>query len=99
MAEKTETDVQAQLTALADNIAQLTGLVRDLTQGKTSATGEDLAGKLGEFAAASHDLGDKAREAMRDEVAAIERQIVEKPLQSALIAFVAGLVLGAILRR
>jgi ElaB/YqjD/DUF883 family membrane-anchored ribosome-binding protein len=93
MAEKTEAgEIQAQIRTLGDEIARLAALVKDLAQSRAGTLGDELA-------AASQEIGEKARAAMRDEVAAIEKQIVEKPLQSTLIALVAGLVLGAILRR
>lgn len=91
--------VQDEVKEVTDEVAALADLLKDLA----ASTGEDLRGaaseKLQEIARRSQALADKARSRTETEIASLERKIAEKPLQSALIAFVIGLLLGAVTRR
>jgi ElaB/YqjD/DUF883 family membrane-anchored ribosome-binding protein len=92
-------EVQAQFKDVADEIVTLAGMMKDLA----SSSGDELRGaageRLAEIARRSQDLADKAKSKAKSEIATLEQAITEKPLQSALIALLVGLLLGAILRR
>ncbi len=91
--------VHEQVSDVADEVVALAAMMKDLA----ASTGEDMRGaageKLAEIARRSQALADRARSRTQSEIAALEHAITEKPLQSALIALVVGLVLGALLRR
>ena len=91
--------VQEQVSDVADEVVALAAMMKDLA----TTTGADLHGaageKLAEIARRSQSLADRAKTKTQSEIAALEKAITEKPVQSALIALVVGLVLGALLRR
>lgn len=91
--------VQEQVSDVADEVVALAAMMKDLA----ATTGEDLRGaageKLAEIARRSQALADRAKSKTHSEIAALEHAITEKPVQSALIALVVGLLLGALLRR
>jgi ElaB/YqjD/DUF883 family membrane-anchored ribosome-binding protein len=95
---KTEA-IQEQISDVTDEVAALAAMMKDLA----ASTGEDLKGaageKLAEIARRSQVLADRAKAKTKSEIATLEQAITDKPLQSALIALIAGLVLGALLRR
>jgi ElaB/YqjD/DUF883 family membrane-anchored ribosome-binding protein len=95
---KTEA-IQDQVSDVTDEVAALAAMMKDLA----TSTGEDLRGaageKLAEIARRSQALADRAKTKTQSEIASLEKAITEKPVQSALIALVVGLVLGALLRR
>jgi ElaB/YqjD/DUF883 family membrane-anchored ribosome-binding protein len=91
--------VQDQVSDVTDEVVALAAMMKDLA----ATTGDDLRGaagdKLAEIARRSQALADKAKSKTQSEIASLEKAITEKPVQSALIALVVGLVLGALLRR
>lgn len=91
--------VQDQVSDVADEVVALAAMMKDLA----ASTGEDLRGaageKLDEIARRSQALADKAKSKTQSEIASLEKSITEKPVQSALVALVVGLILGALLRR
>jgi ElaB/YqjD/DUF883 family membrane-anchored ribosome-binding protein len=95
---KTEA-IQDQVSDVTGEVAALAVMMKDLAV----STGEDLRGaageKLAEIARRSQALADRAKSKTQSEIASLEKAITEKPVQSALIALVVGLVLGALLRR
>jgi ElaB/YqjD/DUF883 family membrane-anchored ribosome-binding protein len=95
---KTEA-IQDQVSDVTDEVAALAAMLKDLA----ASTGEDLRGaageKLAEISRRSQALADRAKAKAQSEIASLEKAITEKPVQSALIALVVGLVLGALLRR
>jgi ElaB/YqjD/DUF883 family membrane-anchored ribosome-binding protein len=92
-------EVKDQAKDVADEVAALAVMLRDVAAG----AGEDLrdagAEKLAEIARRSQALVDRVKSTTQSEIASLEQSIAERPLQSALIALVIGVVLGALLRR
>lgn len=92
-------DVQDQLREVTDEVTALAEMLKDIA----ATAGDDLRGAAGErleeVARRSQALVEKAKTKTQSELAAIEEKISEKPVQSALIAFVIGLLLGSLTRR
>ena len=84
---------------MTDEVAALAEMLKDIA----ASTGEDLRGaateRLEEVARRSQALAERAKAKTRSELASIEQAISEKPVQSALIAFAVGLLLGLLTRR
>ena len=92
-------DVKAQIKTISDDVAALSALVREIAASSASDAAETLKGKADDMAGQAREMKDKASRRAREEIGALEQQIVDKPLQSALIAFVIGAVIGALTRR
>jgi ElaB/YqjD/DUF883 family membrane-anchored ribosome-binding protein len=92
-------DVQGQVKEVTDEVAALAEMLKEIA----ADTGEQLQGaageKLEEIARRSQALAEKAKSRTKSEIASLEQKITEKPLQSALIAFAIGLLLGVLTRR
>ena len=92
-------DVQDQIKEVTDEVAALAGMLKDIAV----TAGGDLRGaaseRLEEVARRSQALADRAKSTARSELASIEQKITEKPVQSALVAFAVGLLLGLLTRR
>jgi ElaB/YqjD/DUF883 family membrane-anchored ribosome-binding protein len=92
-------DIEAQVIQIRDDIATLTRLLGELAGAKVDEA-KGLA--MGEAEAAIGRARDRA-EAVRDRAQgaahSIEAYIEEKPVQSAVIALVAGLFIGLLTRR
>jgi ElaB/YqjD/DUF883 family membrane-anchored ribosome-binding protein len=92
-------DVQDQVKEVTDEVATLAEMLKGIAAG----AGEDLRGaageKLDEIARRSKALAEKAKMRTKSEISTLEEKITEKPLQSALIAFAIGLLLGILTRR
>lgn len=87
------------MKALGSDIAELTGLLQKLAGNTASDLLETAETKARTAAGRAGDLVGQAEERARAEVGSLERHIAEKPLQSALIALLIGLVFGAMSRR
>lgn len=96
---KTSDDLAAQMKALGDEVTSLMALVRELAEGAANSSKGAAREKADEIAEQMGDLKRKATESVRTEIEAIEKHIEEKPLKSALVAFLIGLFLGALMRR
>lgn len=97
---KTDTsDLQAQMKVLGDDIARLTEIVRALAKDAAGDMRSKMSEKAGAFAEAGQGMAERAAEKAKDEFQAIEKHITDKPVQSALIAFLIGMVLGSMNRR
>lgn len=92
-------DIEAQIAALKENVSVLTAMLKDLAE----ATASDLGGKTAEtaegIAQRTRDMSKQASDRVQSEVAALERQMSEHPIQTTVIAFLIGLVFGALTRR
>jgi ElaB/YqjD/DUF883 family membrane-anchored ribosome-binding protein len=92
-------DIEAQMRKLGDEIAKLTDLLaRDLKETASDAKGK-VGAKAEALSRAAHAAAEGMSERAKGELHEIERKIAEKPVQSAIIAFLAGLLIGGILRR
>ena len=92
-------DVKAQIKTLSNDVAELTGLMQKLVGTTASGLFDAAETKAHQTAERAGDLADRAEALARAEVGSLERHISEKPLQSALIALLIGLVFGAMSRR
>ena len=92
-------ELKAQLKTLRDDVVALTGLLREIGESTAGDFSETIKSKMEDVSRRSAEARDKARERTREQVGALEHQIAEKPIQSALIAFLVGAVLGGMIRR
>lgn len=92
-------DLHEQVKEVTDEVTALA----EMLKGMVAGTSEDLQGaaaeRLEEVARRAQALAGKAKSRTQSEIASLEAKIVEKPLQSALMAFVIGLLLGVLTRR
>ncbi len=92
-------DVQKQFKEVTDEVAALADMLREIAAGKGEDVRAAAGERLEEIARRAQSLAEKAKSRTQSEFAAIEQKINEKPVQSALIAFVIGLLLGILTRR
>jgi ElaB/YqjD/DUF883 family membrane-anchored ribosome-binding protein len=92
-------DVQSQFKEVTDEVAALADMLKDIAASKGEDVRAAAGERLEEIARRAQVLAGKARAKTQSEFASIEQKITEKPLQSALIAFVIGLLLGILTRR
>lgn len=92
-------DVQKQFKEVTDEVAALAEMLKDIAASKSEDVRAAAGERLEEIARRAHVLADKAKARTQSEFASIEQKITEKPVQSALIAFVIGLLLGILTRR
>ena len=92
-------DVQKQFKEVTDEVAALADMLKDIAASKGEDVRAAAGERLEEIARRAHLLADKAKAKTQSEFASLEQKITEKPVQSALIAFVIGLLLGILTRR
>lgn len=92
-------ELKAQLKTLSDDVAALNGLIRDLVEATADDFRETIKEKVDDVSRLSKEAKDKARQRTEEKVGALEHHIAEKPLQSALIAFLIGALFGGMTRR
>jgi ElaB/YqjD/DUF883 family membrane-anchored ribosome-binding protein len=92
-------DVEAQIAAIRDDVSELTRLLKDLAASKAGAATEALMGEAETLKRQAHDAADEAVRKAKSAATSIEDHIVEKPVQSALIALLIGILIGAMGRR
>lgn len=92
-------DVQGQFKEVTDEVAALADMLRDIAASKGEDVRAAAGERLEEIARRAHSLAEKAKAKTQSEFASLEQKITEKPVQSALIAFVIGLLLGILTRR
>lgn len=92
-------DVEAQIAAIRDDVAELTQLLKSFAGAKTEAATETLKGEAETLKRQAQEAADEAVRKARSAATSIEDHIVEKPVQSALIALLIGILIGALGRR
>jgi ElaB/YqjD/DUF883 family membrane-anchored ribosome-binding protein len=100
--KKTEpagSELDLQLDALRKDIASLSDSVKRIAGEKAAAVSNAAAGEAEALLKQSRDLGESAVAEVRKKVDTIEGYIVEKPVQSAIIALLVGLFVGSLARR
>lgn len=98
--EKVETEeLKAQLQTLRDDVATLSTLIREMGETTAGDLRETLKETADEVKRLSAEAKGKARDRARDQIDELEHHIAERPLQSALIAFLVGALFGGIMRR
>lgn len=91
--------LQAQIRALGEEVRKLTAMLAETGEAGAAELRAALSGKAEEWAGLADDIAHRAGKRARSDMEAIERHIAERPLQSALIALILGLMLGALMRR
>lgn len=97
MAESDKPDVEdlkAQFRQLADDVAKLSEILQGLAHGAA----EDARESARAYAGEARDMAGRMSDTAGAELEALERMIARKPLQSAALALVAGLVVGRLWR-
>ncbi len=98
-AATTPEDIEAQVAQIREDIAKLTALLGDLA-GTKAGEARDLAREEAEALIGRAKAGaGEARRRVEGAAGSIEHYIEEKPVQSAMIALLAGVVLGLLTRR
>ena len=92
-------DVQGQFKEVTDEVAALAEMLKEIAASKGEDVRAAAGERLEEIARRAQLLAEKAKTRTRSEFASIEQKITEKPLQSALIAFVLGWLIGMLTRR
>jgi ElaB/YqjD/DUF883 family membrane-anchored ribosome-binding protein len=92
-------DVQDHVKEITDEVASLTEMLKEIAVGASDDLRTTAGEKFEEIARRSQALAEKAKSKSKSEIAVLEQKITEKPLQSALVAFVIGLLLGLLTRR
>jgi ElaB/YqjD/DUF883 family membrane-anchored ribosome-binding protein len=92
-------DVQRQFKEVTDEVAALAEMLKDIAASKGDDVRAAAGERLEEIARRAQSLAEKAKSRTQSELASLEQRITEKPVQSALIAFVIGWLLGILTRR
>lgn len=92
-------DVEAQIAAIREDVSELTRLLKGLAATRTEAATEALKGEAEALKRQAHVAADEAVRKAKSAATSIEDHIVEKPVQSALIALLIGILIGAMGRR
>lgn len=95
----TTADVEAQIKEIRSDIEKLTELLGELAGSHLDATKASAKDEVDHLLKRSRELGDKAQGKARETTESVESYIKEKPIQSALIALVVGVLFGALSRR
>ncbi len=91
--------VEDQIGILRDDVAQLGKLMSELAKDRADRVRGAAAEGAEELLDRSRKAADDATRRARKAVASIEELIEERPVQSALFAFLIGLVVGSMSRR
>ncbi len=98
MSEKTTSpeteDLQAQIHSLKEDVANLTGMLRDMGERKVSAARESAVSRAQDALETSTQVLKEGREKAGRQAETLEAHITEKPLQATAIALGLGVALG-----
>ena len=100
--EKSKTeigDVEDQIKQIRKDISKLTALLGDLASAQVEATKTSAKAEAENLLQRSREVADTAEGKVKDATESVESYIKEKPVQSALIALVIGILFGALSRR
>ncbi|MCB1378802.1 MAG: hypothetical protein KDK89_10615 [Alphaproteobacteria bacterium] len=92
-------DLEDQIKAIRKDLTDLTSLLKDLTGTKAAEAGETIQNEASEFLRKTRHAAEGAAEKAQSAAGTIEKHIIEKPVQSALIALLIGIVIGSWGRR
>lgn len=92
-------ELKAQIKTLSDDVGVLTKMLKDLAESAAGDLGDDVRAKVEEMAGRAGKLRREASDKARAEADSIVQHIAEKPVQSALIALLIGIIFGAMTRR
>jgi ElaB/YqjD/DUF883 family membrane-anchored ribosome-binding protein len=92
-------DLEEQLKAIRTDVATLADLLKGAAQHKAAETGKAIHEQADDLVRRGRDMAEGATQRAKGAVTSIEEQIAEKPVQSALIALLVGIVIGSLGRR
>jgi ElaB/YqjD/DUF883 family membrane-anchored ribosome-binding protein len=92
-------ELQEQLKTIRADVATLADLLKGAAHGRAAEAGKALHEQADDLVRHGKEMTEGATERARSAVTSIEEQIVEKPVQSALIALLIGIVIGSLGRR
>jgi len=93
------TELQEQLKTIRADVATLADLVKGAAHSRAAEASRPLHEQADDLVRRGKEITEGATERARSAVTSIEEQIVEKPVQSALIALLIGIVIGSLGRR
>jgi ElaB/YqjD/DUF883 family membrane-anchored ribosome-binding protein len=92
-------DIEAQVTQIRDDIATLTRLLGELAGAKVDEAKGLALDEAEAVIGTARKKAQEARDRVQGAAGTLESYIEEKPMQSAMIALVAGLFIGLLTRR
>lgn len=92
-------DIEAQVAQIREDIAQLTTLLGSLAGAKADEVRGRAAEEVEALVGRARQRAGDAKHRVEDAAGSIERYIEDKPMQSAMMALLAGLVIGLLTRR
>lgn len=95
----TPDDVQAQVKQIREDITTLTKLLKELAEDKAGTARDSAIAEANALLGQTREAADRARARAHATAGSVEDYIAEKPVQSALIALVAGIAIGLFSRR
>ena len=96
---KSTDDVEDQIKVIKEDIAQLTKLIKELGEERYGEAAKAAREQVDDWMNKSREKVDEASEQVKAKAASIEDYVVEKPVQSAFIALLIGLLFGSMMRR
>ncbi len=88
-----------QIQTIRDDLAKLTSLLKDMAASTATDGAKTLHDEADHLLHRTRQAAEIAADKARGAAGSIETQIAEKPIQSALIALLIGLVIGSLGRR
>ena len=92
-------DLEEQLKALRADVATLADLLKGAAQHKATEAGKVIHEQADDLVRRGKEVAEGATQRAKGAVTSIEEHIAEKPVQSALIALLVGIVIGSLGRR
>jgi ElaB/YqjD/DUF883 family membrane-anchored ribosome-binding protein len=92
-------DLEQQLRALRSDVAGLADLLKNFSSQKAADAGKAINEQADEIIARGREIAGQASERAKGAVTSIEEHIAEKPVQSAIMALLIGIVVGSMGRR
>ena len=92
-------ELQEQLKIIRADVSALADLLKGAAHNKAAEAGKALHVQADDLVRRGREVTEGATQRARSAVTSIEEQIAEKPVQSALIALLAGIVIGSLGRR
>ena len=91
-------DLEEQLKVIRDDVAKLTGLLKNLAESKTAEARDQAMARAQDVLDTSERAYRSTRARAEAQAESLEAYVADKPLQSTLIALGIGLVLGRMSR-
>lgn len=92
-------DVDEQIKVIKDEVAELTKLMKALGEDKFSDVARSARDHVDDWVSKSRQTVGEAGVRVKARAESVEDFVIEKPVQSAFIALLVGLVIGSMTRR